>query len=324
MRNLTLPWCVAQSVAAEAQRRANSDFSVFLLNDFPDRGSSYELCYNHPVPDPEIPLLRHPLTEPSAFTAEGLISAVRNERGAASATVPRVCLLEFDGDLTDWLVENGHTKIYKDWACFHTLMHSIDVDGTSCGIIARTIGGPYAVLIAEQLKVSGAEVVLGLTSAGRVAPALPLPNLTIVREAVRDEGTSYHYLSPNATVQANAALARYLEEGLGAVGLPTFAGRVWTTDAPYRETKGQLDDHAANGVLAVEMQAASLLAFSQARDIPVGVVALVSNAVDQAEENFNKGTHLFGKRIVEAMCRSAIAYLNEVQHDARISAQHSG
>ncbi len=66
-------------------------------------------------------------------------------------------------------------------------------------------------------------------------------------------------------------------------------GRVWTTDAPYRETDEQLARHAKAGVLAVEMQAASLLAFSAARRFPVGVVANVTNRVGQTGEQFSKG-----------------------------------
>jgi len=257
----------------------------------------------------EIPLLQHPVSTQSAFTPEGLVAAVRDERRLSSVTVPQICVLEFDGDLTDWLVATRYAQVYRDWACFHTVMHTIEVDGAKFGIIGRTIGGPYAVLIAEQLKASGVEIVLGLTSAGRVSGALPLPSLVVVQDAIRDEGTSYHYLPPSKAVRSNPNLAQVLENGLHDIGLPMFRGTVWTTDAPYRETRQQLDGHAANGVLAVEMQAASLLAFSQARGTPVGVVALVTNAADHIEENFNKGSHALGKRLIEAMCRSAMGCL---------------
>jgi uridine phosphorylase len=256
-----------------------------------------------------IPLLKHPLSAPSAFTADSLVAAVRSERNLSPEAVPSVCVLEFDGDLTDWMVAAGYARLYKDWACFHTVMHTIDVDGTQCGIIPRTIGGSYAVLVAEQLRASGAQLILGLTSAGRIGRSLPVPSLVIVEEAIRDEGTSYHYLPPSDSVRSNPELAGRLDEGIGLDGLPVFRGRVWTTDAPYRETQQQLDDYAAAGVLAVEMQAASLLAFSKARKTPVGVVALVSNAVDHREDTFNKGSYDFGKRLIEAMCRSGLRYL---------------
>jgi uridine phosphorylase len=255
-----------------------------------------------------IPLLAHPLDAPTAFTPEALIAAVRAERGLSYDPVPRVCILEFDGDLTDWLVTSGLARPWKTWACFHTTMYSMDVDGTPYGVVPRTIGGPYTVLISEQLRASGARVVMGLTSAGRVSGSLPVPSLVVPTAAIRDEGTSYHYLPASASVAADADLADCLVRGLQGLGVPVSPGAVWTTDAPYRETNEQLAKYSEQGVLAVEMQAASLFAFGIARGMPVGVVAHVTNAVDHNQDPFNKGSHAFGQRLIEAMCRAVKTY----------------
>jgi hypothetical protein len=117
-----------------------------------------------------LPLFQHALDAPSAFTPESLLEAVRAERNLPRDPVPEVCVLEFDGDLTDWLVATERAKRWGHWACFHTTMEMVEVDGNAVGVIARTIGGPYAVLVAEQLAASGARVILGLTSAGQVSP----------------------------------------------------------------------------------------------------------------------------------------------------------
>jgi uridine phosphorylase len=260
-----------------------------------------------------IPLLAHPLKTPAAFTPEALLSAVRAERGLKCEPVPPVCILEFDGDLTDWLVSSGVAGPWKPWACFHTTMYSVEVDGTPCGVVPRTIGGPYAVLIAEQLRASGARVVLGLTSAGRVSGSLPLPSLVVPTLAIRDEGTSYHYLPPSPSVPADADLADRLATGLQGLGLPVSRGTVWTTDAPYRETNDQLAKYSEQGVLAVEMQAASLFAFGVAQGIPVGMVAHVTNAVDHDQDPFNKGSHAFGQHLLETMHRAAKTYLDRAK-----------
>jgi uridine phosphorylase len=256
----------------------------------------------------ELPLLRHRLAETSAFTPESLIAAVRAERTLPVEPVPSICVLEFDGDLTDWLVEQGKVSCLQSWACFHTRMYTVGIDREHYGIVPRTIGGPYAVLIAEQLKASGAKVVLGLTSAGRVSNSLPVPSLVVVTEAVRDEGTSYHYLSAAPSVDGNRELAKALAAAVNELGLPTFQGPVWTTDAPYRETQDQLLEHASKGILAVEMQAASLFAFSVARQLPVGIVAHVTNAIDH-DDPFDKGSHSLGLVLLQAMCRGARQYL---------------
>ncbi len=252
----------------------------------------------------ELPLLHHPLDDPSAFTPEALVAAVRAGRAVLAEPVPAVCVLDFDGDLTDWLVAEGRVRPCPAWACFHTAMFQFEVDGRTRGIVPRTIGGPYAVLIAEQLAVSGANVILGLTSAGRVDPDLPIPSIVIATSAIRDEGTSYHYLPASGTVDAPLALAQVLFAELLALGLRTSQGQVWTTDAPYRETSAQLAAYAAAGVSAVEMQAASLFAFAAARGAAVGIVAQVSNAVDHTGQPFDKGQPIDSHLVLDGMCRA--------------------
>jgi len=261
----------------------------------------------------ECPLLHHEIEAPSEFTPEELVSAVRVARELPDAAVPAICALDFDGDLTDWLVREGRATPFEPWACFHTKMYLLETDGARYGIVARTIGGPYSVLIAEQLRVSGARLILGLTSAGRVCPSLPLPSLVVVTSAVRDEGTSFHYLPPAETVDCPTPITDLLAEELSRLGPAVVEGCVWTTDAPYRETASQLQRHAAAGVLAVEMQAASLFAFAIARKASVGVVAQVTNAVDHivdpGDQQFNKGTEEHGLLLLRAMLRAGQRHL---------------
>jgi nucleoside phosphorylase len=250
--------------------------------------------------------LEHPLKNESAFTPESVIDAVKVSRNLSSISVPDVCVLEFDGDLTDHLVQSEAVQPWPTWACFHTPMFAMEVDGTPCGIVPRAIGGPYAVLVAEQLLASGAKVIVGLTSAGRISPQLSIPSLVVATAAIRDEGTSYHYLPPSRTVSAPTALISLLESQLKQLDLPVQGGFVWTTDAPYRETQEQIEAYAAEGVLAVEMQAASLFALAQARKAQIGVVAYVSNAIDHAGGPFDKGPDVDGIRVLQAIFRACL------------------
>jgi hypothetical protein len=150
----------------------------------------------------QLPLFDHALDAPTAFSPEALVEAIRADRRLSREPISQVCVLELDGDLTDWLVSTGAAHPWESWACFHTSMFSLEVDGFTFGIVPRTIGGPYAVLVAEQMAISGAHLVLGLTSAGGVSSAMPVPGLVAVTSAIRDEGTSYHYLPPAQTVDA--------------------------------------------------------------------------------------------------------------------------
>lgn len=235
------------------------------------------------------------------------MESVHTGRGIPRHPLPELCILDFDGDLTDWLVETGRATRVSGWPCFHTTMYSVESEGLTFGIIARTIGGPYAVLIAEQLAAAGVEWIIGLTSAGRIAPDLPLPCLVVATTAIRDEGTSLHYLPPAQEVACPGSIPFLLAPELAATGWTVRSGPVWTTDAPYRETLTQLQHWADEGVLAVEMQAASLFAFAHARNAQVGCIAMVSNAVDHEGEQFDTGSQDDGLRVLAACVR---AFLN--------------
>jgi uridine phosphorylase len=257
----------------------------------------------------DLPLLTHALDEPTAFRPEDLVAAVRQQRGIGDRPVPELCLLEFDGDLTDMLIARSEVRRCEYWPCFHTDMWLWPKDEPQCGIVARTIGGPYSVLVAEQMAVCGARAVIGLASAGRIGTELPLPAIVVADEAVRDEGTSLHYLPPAPTVDGDGPLADALEQALPQVGLPVRRGLVWTTDAPYRETCSQIKRWASAGALAVEMQAASLFAFGQRSNLPVGLVAHITNAADHGGEQFQKGPEDAGILILRAICRAVQAFL---------------
>jgi purine-nucleoside phosphorylase len=234
------------------------------------------------------------------------ITGLDLQKGLSSVAVPEVCILEFDGDLTDQLVQGNLVKPWTTWACFHTPMFALEVNGKPCGIVPRAIGGSFAVLVAEQLLACGAKVVVGLTSAGRVSAQLPIPSLVVATAAIRDEGTSYHYLPPANSVEAPTRLTPCLLGQLSNLGPPVHTGTVWTTDAPYRETAQELEKYAQQGVLAVEMQAASLFALAAARNALIGVVAHVSNAIDHTGEPFDKGPDADGIRILRAICSAGL------------------
>ncbi len=255
-------------------------------------------------PSSGLPLLGHALDEPTAFRPEDLVAAVRQQRGVGDQPVPALCVLEFDGDLTDKLIARGEVRRCEHWPCFHTDMWLWPKDQPRCGIVARTIGGPYTVLVAEQMAVCGAKAVIGLASAGRLGTELPLPAIVVADEAVRDEGTSLHYLPPSRTVRSNAALAEALTRTLAGIDLPVRRGLVWTTDAPYRETRSQVEYWAAQGALAVEMQAASLFAFGRRCNFPVGLVAHVTNAADHGGEQFHKGPEEADVLLLKAICHA--------------------
>lgn len=226
---------------------------------------------------------------PSVFRAENLLREARRQKGLPVASVPDVCVLDPDGDLVRALRHSGRAEPDTGWACYHTVLDRFVQDGEVFGIIGCAVGAAFAVLVAEQLFASGCRLLLSMTSAGRIGAGDAVPRFALIDRALRDEGTSYHYLPPAAFATADPALVAAVIPALRALPLGIAPGATWTTDAPYRETAAAIAHAASLGLVAVEMEAAALYAFAQATRRDVLCFAHITNAMAQAEGDFEKG-----------------------------------
>ncbi|MGH7125657.1 MAG: hypothetical protein ACREFI_14885, partial [Stellaceae bacterium] len=144
-------------------------------------------------------------------------------------------------------------------------------------------------LIAEQMFASGCRLLLSITSAGQILPVQTPPYYIVIDRALRDEGTSYHYLPPADYSEADETLVRLARDTLLEAGIAVAMGSSWTTDAPFRETREAIEAAERAGILAVEMEAAALYAFAKARSRPVLCFAHVTNQMGRIEGDFEKG-----------------------------------
>jgi uridine phosphorylase len=225
----------------------------------------------------------------SLFEPEALLREARRQKGLSESPVPALCLLDPDGDIISHLRRIGAARQSRSWACYHTELDEFELAGQRVGIVGRAVGASFAVLVAEQLFASGCRLLVSLTSAGRIVDAGRPPYFIVIDRALRDEGTSYHYLPPTDYSEANPVLVERAMSAFEREGRRVLRGASWTTDAPYRETAEAISAARARGILAVEMEAAALYAFSKARARPVLCIAHITNMMAQAEVDFEKG-----------------------------------
>ncbi len=121
-------------------------------------------------------------------------------------------------------------------------------------------------MIAEQLFVSGCKTLISVTSAGIINPAKHNSKFVLIEQALRDEGTSYHYIPPSETSNINPILFDNLMSYYNTTDLSIEPGISWTTDAPYRETQAAIVEAKKLNAVCVEMEAAALYAFGKAKD----------------------------------------------------------
>jgi len=231
----------------------------------------------------------------SVFQPRALLREARRQKHLPDLDVPTGCLLDPDGDIAAHLQRVGLARPHPGWACYHTELFTFEMPGLPqpVGIIGRAVGASFAVLLAEQLFASGCQTLLSVTSSGRIAPTLPDgPHFILIERALRDEGTSHHYLPPAAfAMMPDPALIARVAARVAAEApdLTVLRGATWTTDAPFRETEAAIAAARAAGCLAVEMEAAALYAFATAVRRRVLCIAHVTNAMGQDEGDFEKG-----------------------------------
>ncbi|GJM29979.1 MAG: hypothetical protein DHS20C17_26140 [Cyclobacteriaceae bacterium] len=192
--------------------------------------------------------------------------------------------------MVDYLIRSGQAVLDTCWSCYHTKMYQFDNQGVQTGIIGCAVGSSYAVLVAEQLFVSGCELLISITSAGIInPPQQPETRFLLISNALRDEGTSYHYLPAGQKSAIDPHLLKSILPLEENEQLMLEIGKSWTTDAPYRETASAIARAKDFGAVSVEMEASALYAFSESKKKPVICFAHLTNTMALQGDDFEKG-----------------------------------
>jgi uridine phosphorylase len=141
------------------------------------------------------------------------------------------------------------------------------------------IGAPAITNIAEEMMAWGAHNVVVLSLAGGLQSSVHPADVIVCERALRDEGTSYHYLPPSRDVQGSPKLVSALSQALAARGVRSVRGATWSTDAPYRESREEADLFAGEGVQAVDMESAGVFAAAQARGKEAASVLVIGDSL---------------------------------------------
>jgi len=258
------------------------------------------------------PILNHKeYDEPSVFVPENLLREARRQNAVVHGDVPKVCVLDPDGDIVRNLIASKKAALCPYWACYHTQLYNFQHDRIEFGVVGCAVGSAFAVLVAEQLFASGCQLLISVTSSGQIVAEHEPPFFVLIERALRDEGTSYHYLAPSEYAHINEGLLEKLDGAFAELTVPLHRGSTWTTDAPFRETSTSIAYAKAEGIMAVEMETAALYAFSQVRCRPVVCFAHVTNRMGSIAGDFEKGEAAGSQDALKVIALTARAWIGD-------------
>ena len=151
-------------------------------------------------------------------------------------------------------------------------IYELEMNGKRLAVYHPGVGGPMAAGTLEEVIAIGGRKFVACGGAGVLDREIPVGHLLVPVAAVRDEGTSYHYLPPGREVAPSGEAVAAIEKTLQANGVAYDLIKSWTTDAFYRETREKVRLRKSEGCQAVEMEAATFFAVAQFRGVTFGQI----------------------------------------------------
>ena len=179
---------------------------------------------------------------------------------------PKKIILTYQIDVEQYFIKKYKPKKYV----LHSLL-TLYVYKDISFVRMTGIGAPNAVAAFEELIALGGKEFLNIGTAG----GLHHEGIFLCEKALRDEGTSHHYLPKGRFVFPNEKLTRELEKSLKKNKVEFSRGATWTIDAPYRETKAEVEKYSKEGISTVEMEASALFAVAKYRKVKIASAFVV-------------------------------------------------
>lgn len=185
--------------------------------------------------------------------------------------LPELCVVTFFGEvLTEYVEKHNLTKL----SAYDSEMRKFPIykathKGVELCVVQGAVGAPSIAMMADFLIGRGVRTMIVCGGCG-VLEEIPVGDIIIPTVALRDEGTSYHYLPPSREIILDERPITAIKKVLEKHRVPFIQGKTWTTDAFYRETKDMIAYRKSEGCIVVEMECATLAAIARFRGVEFG------------------------------------------------------
>jgi uridine phosphorylase len=207
--------------------------------------------------------------------------------------MPERCVLPIYQTVIETLQKDGRLVHLKDIRTSIGMMpiYHLRDEGEDIAVAHPGLCAPFAAVVLEVLIAFGCRKFIACGSAGVLDSSLATGTVVVPSAAVRDEGTSYHYISPGREIEAQADVVQIIRTVLEDHGVTYQVGKTWTTDGLYRETKKRIAKRKSEGCLTVEMECAAFLAVAAFRGVRFGQLLATGDDVSGNEWDPRRTEH---------------------------------
>lgn len=217
-------------------------------------------------------------------------------------TLPKKAVYAFLGGYIDEYALAHDAKIAGHFisATKEYPIYVVEYKGEEICLCQAPVGSAAAAQLMDWLIGYGVETIISAGSCGALTD-LPENVFLVPTKALRDEGTSYHYLPPSRFVELNKTVLQSMENTLTDKGLPYIECTTWSTDGFYRETREKIQYRKSEGCSVVEMECSALAACAQFRGANFGQLLFTADSLANLDDyderewgaaSFMKALHL--------------------------------
>jgi uridine phosphorylase len=188
--------------------------------------------------------------------------------------IPELVVMCFFNDVIERLKNEGKLKLVTNLKSEMGLLpiYEMESDNKRVVVFHPGIGAPFSAGMMEEVIALGGEKFIACGGAGVLDKAIAVGHIIVPVSAIRDEGTSYHYLPPSREVQVNKKAVEVIKQVLQKHKCKYLLAKTWTTDAFYRETINMVNLRKAEGCLTVEMECSAFCAVAEFRGVVFGQI----------------------------------------------------
>src|SRR5271167_5068406 len=216
-----------------------------------------------------------------------------------SIDMPKHCVLCFFQDVIDDLVLNGGAREI-DHAISEVGRHplyELEFGHRRLAVVHPRTGAAMAAAMLDRVIARGARKFIACGGAGVLDSKIAVGQIVVPNSAIRDEGTSYHYLPPAREVAPSPRALAAIEKTLRKNGLDYIVAKTWTTDGLFRETRARMIARKREGCLTVEMEAAAFFAVAQFGRVQFGQILYGGDDLSARWDQRNWTRHQIRERL---------------------------